>query len=76
MTIHQIDQGADVPSSAADGDVVLRREGDDVAVGRVTAGGPEWLGSVPASTLPLDGDDAALETAARGVASALVERGG
>jgi hypothetical protein len=76
MSIHQIDQGADVPSGAVEGDVVLRRSGDDVELARVTGAGPEWLGSVPASTLPLAGDPAALETAVRGVESALVQRGG
>lgn len=76
MSIHQIQQGDEVPSGAAEGDLVLRREGDDVALARVTGAGPQWLGSVPASTLPLDGDEGALETAVRGVESALVERGG
>ncbi len=76
MTVHVIDQGAEVPSGAADGDVVLRRSGDDVEVARVQNGAPEWLGSVPASTLPLDGDQAQLEIAAHGVESALVGRGG
>ncbi|MCW2608674.1 MAG: hypothetical protein JWO60_3367 [Frankiales bacterium] len=76
MTIHKLEQGADAPSGAAEGDVVLRPQGDDVEVARVTAAGPEWLGSVPASTLDLSQDDAALEIAVRGVESALVERGG
>lgn len=76
MTIHVIDQGADAPTTAAEGDVVLRRAGEDVEVARVTGQGPEWLGSVPAKSLPLEGDAAALEIAARGVESALVERGG
>jgi hypothetical protein len=76
MTVHQIEQGADAPTSAVKGDTVLRRSGDDVQIARVTAGGPEWLGSVPASTLPLDGDAGALEIAVKGVESALVERGG
>ncbi|MCU1691074.1 MAG: hypothetical protein JWM64_165 [Frankiales bacterium] len=76
MTVHKIDQGADAPSGAVDGDVLLRPKGDDVEVARVTASGPEWLGSVPASTLDLSQDDAALEIAVRGVESALVERGG
>ena len=76
MSIHVIDQGADVPSGATEGDVVLRRSGDDVEVARVKNGTAEWLGAVPASTLPLDGDPAALEIAAHGVESALVERGG
>ena len=65
----RIDQGADAPSTAADGDVLLRPAGDDVEIARVTAGGPEWLGSVPASTLDLSQDEAALEVAVRGVES-------
>ncbi len=76
MSIHVIDQGAEVPSGAAEGDVVLRRSGDDVEMARMTTAGAEWLGSVPASTLPLDGDPAELETAVRGVETALVQRGG
>ncbi len=75
MTIHQIESDQ-APSGATAGDTLLRRQGDDVMVGRVTDGGPEWLGSVPADTLPLDGDEAALEIAVKGVESALVERGG
>ncbi len=76
MTIHKLDQGADAPSTAVDGDVLLRPAGDDVELARVTQGGPEWLGTVPASTLDLTQDDAALEIAVRGVESALVQRGG
>ena len=75
MTIHHTDSDQ-VPSGATAGDTLLRRQGDDVAIARVTEGGAEWLGSVPASTLPLDGDDAALQIAVKGVESALVERGG
>lgn len=76
MTIHKLDQGADAPTTAGDDDVLLRPAGDDVEVGRMTGGTAEWLGTVPASTLDLSQDDAALEVAARGVQSALVERGG
>ena len=76
MSVHVVEQGADLPSGASDGDVVLRRKGEEVEVARVQNGTAEWLGSVPASTLPLDGDAAQLEIAAHGVESALVERGG
>ena len=76
MSVHTIDQGADVPSGAVEGDVVLRPKGDEVELARVTSAGPEWLGSVPASTLDLSQDEAALDIAARGVESALVQRGG
>ena len=75
MSIHQIDSDQ-APSGATAGDTLLRRKGDDVEIGRVTDGGTEWLGSVPASALPLDGDATALEIAVKGVESALVERGG
>ena len=75
MTLHQIDSDQ-VPSDASEGDTLLLRDGDDVRLGRVTGAGVEWLGSVPASTLPLDGDAAALQIAVGGVESALVQRGG
>ena len=75
MTLHQIDSDQ-VPSGASEGDPLLLPDGDDVRLGRVTGAGVEWLGSVPASTLPLDGDAVALQIAVGGVESALVQRGG
>ncbi len=79
MTVRIVDQGAEAPNAASEGDYLLRKAGDDVEVGRVKGGSNEWLGSVPASTLPgIEGDLTAPEllTALQGVESALVERGG
>ena len=79
MTVRVIDQGAEAPSDAASGDYLLRRTGSDVEVGRVVDGKTEWLGSVPADSLPsLEGDldQSRLDIAVRGIESALVERGG
>ena len=61
---------------AAEGDYVLRPDGDTVAVGKVEGGAVCWLSPVPASTLPDLGDEAALLTAVRGVETALNNRGG
>ena len=79
MTVRILDQGAEAPNSSSEGDYLVRRNGDDVELGRVVGGNPEWLGSVPASTLPgLEGDLTSPEllTALQDVESALVERGG
>ena len=79
MTVRLLDQGAEAPNAASEGDYFLRRSGDDVEIGRVKGGNNEWLGSVPASTLPgLEGDLSSPEllTALQGVETALVERGG
>lgn len=64
---------------------VLRRDGDDLQVGRRVAGEVTWLDTVDAGLLPgaareaLDrGDtsDEPLRTAVRGIVQAEVERGG
>ena len=61
---------------AAEGDYVLRPDGDTVEVGRVGDGAVCWLQPVPASTLPDLEDETALLTAVRGVETALNNRGG
>ena len=72
------------PDAGTD-DHLVRLSGDDAEIARVTAAGPEWLGSVPASSLaslPAVGDgptqvqDQTALIAVQGAASALVERGG
>ena len=71
------------PDSAAE-DHLVRVSGDDAEIARVTAAGPEWLGSVPASSLSLpaagDGptrlEDQTALIAVQGAATALNERGG
>jgi hypothetical protein len=64
---------------------VLRREGDDLRVGRRVAGDVTWLDDVDAGVFPAaarealergDASDEALMTALRGVVQAEVERGG
>jgi hypothetical protein len=64
---------------------VLRREGDDLRVGRRVGGDVTWLESVGLETLPEqartavergDAHDEALTIALRGVVQAEVERGG
>ncbi|MCW2665729.1 MAG: hypothetical protein JWN57_691 [Frankiales bacterium] len=79
MTVRLLDQGAEAPNASSDGDYLLRRSGDDVEIGRVKGGSHEWLGSVPAASLPgVDGDLSAPEllTALQGLETALVARGG
>jgi len=77
--------GTDSAPDAAPDDHLVRLDGDDAEIARVTAGGPEWLGSVPASALgalPAAGSDATriedeqVVIAVDGVASALNEQGG
>ena len=74
--------------SAPDADTedhLVRLSGDNAEIARVTAAGPEWLGSVPASSLgslPAAGDgptpieDQEAQTAVQGAATALNQRGG
>ncbi|HVF04832.1 MAG TPA: hypothetical protein VNA20_08335 [Frankiaceae bacterium] len=63
---------------AAEGDYVLRPQGDTVEVGRVESGEVCWLQPVPTSTLPdlADADQERLLTAVRGVETAIDNRGG
>ncbi len=76
--------GTDSAPDAGSDDHLVRLSGDDAEIARVTAGGPEWLGSVPASalSLPAGGDgptkveDQTALIAVQGAASALNERGG
>ena len=77
--------GTDSAPDAGTEDHLVRLSGDDAEIARVTAAGPEWLGSVPASSLgslPAAGDgatrieDQAALTAVQGAASALNQRGG
>ena len=77
--------GTDSAPDAAPDDHLVRLAGDDAEIARVTAGGPEWLGTVPASALgalPAAGSDATriedeqVVIAVDGVASALNEQGG
>ena len=72
------------PDAGTD-DHLVRVSGDDAEIARVTAAGPEWLGSVPASSLgslPAAGDgptrieDQTALIAVQGAATALNERGG
>lgn len=72
------------PDAGAD-DHLVRVCGDDAEIARVTVAGPEWLGSVPASSLgalptagngPTQLEDQSTLIAVQGAASALVERGG
>lgn len=72
---------ASTDSHGQEGDALVRASGDEVEVGRVTGSGVEWLGTVPAGTIELPEvtePTAApqLETAVRGVQSALTSRGG
>ena len=73
-----------VPDAGND-DHLVRVSGDDAQIARVTDAGPEWLGSVPASSLgalpaaqggPTRIEDQSTLIAVQGAASALVERGG
>lgn len=66
-------------------DYVLRREGDNLRVGRRMGGDTTWLDDVELSTLPADArialdrgntSDATLLLALRGVVAAEVRRGG
>ena len=74
----------DSAPDAGPDDHLVRLSGDDAELARVTAAGPEWLGSVPASSLslpsagsgPLKLEDLTALIAVQGAASALVERGG
>jgi hypothetical protein len=63
---------------AAEGDYVLRRKGDEIEVGRVAGGDVAWTSMIPASALPdlEDADQERLLVAARGVETALHNRGG
>lgn len=63
---------------AAEGDYVLRRKGDEIEVGRVADGDVAWTSTIPASTLPdlEDADQERLLIAARGVETAMHNRGG
>ena len=65
-------------TDAAEGDYVLRPDGDTVEVGRVDGGEVCWLQPVPTSSLPdLDSaDQERLLTAIRGVETAINNRGG
>jgi hypothetical protein len=75
--------GDSAPGAGPD-DHLVRVNGDDAEIALVTAGGPEWLGSVPVSslgTLPTASEATRVEDqqaliAVQGAASALVERGG
>lgn len=75
----------DSAPDAGNDDHLVRVSGDDAEIARVTAAGPEWLGTVPVSalgSLPAAGDgptqveDQTALIAVQGAASALVERGG
>jgi hypothetical protein len=75
----------DSAPDAGNDDHLVRVFGDDAQIARVTAAGPEWLGSVPASSLgalpapgsgPTRVEDQSAMIAVQGAASALVERGG
>jgi hypothetical protein len=64
---------------------VLRRDGENITVGRRVGGDVAWLEEVDASLFPAaardalergDSSDDALLTALRGIAQAEVERGG
>jgi hypothetical protein len=76
--------GSDSAPDATTEDHLVRVSGDDAEIARVTDAGPEWLGSVPASSLSLpsagDGptkvDDPTALVAVQGAASALNQRGG
>ena len=77
--------GTDSAPDAAPDDHLVRPTGDDVEIARVTDGGPEWLGSVPASALgalpsagdgPARVDDQQVLIAVQGAATALNEQGG
>ena len=68
-----------------DGEYVVRREGDDLRLGRRVGEDLTWLEPVDVGLLPAparealdrgDASDEALLTALRGVAQAEVERGG
>jgi hypothetical protein len=61
---------------AAEGDYVLRPDGDTVEVGRVENGEVCWLTPVPVSVLPDLDDQERLLTAVRGVETAANNRGG
>ena len=75
---------SDSAPDAATEDHLVRVSGDDAEIARMTAAGPEWLGSVPASSLSLpsagDGvtklEDQTALIAVQGAATALNERGG
>ena len=78
-------QNTDSAPDAAPDDHLVRLAGDDAEIARVTDGGPEWLGSVPASSLgalpaadggPARVDDQQVLIAVQGAASALNEQGG
>ena len=77
--------GSDSAPDAGTDDHLVRVSGDDAEIARVTDAGPEWLGSVPASSLgslPAAGDgpapveDQAAVIAVQGAATALNTRGG
>lgn len=51
MTTWVLPEGSWQHDGAADGDLLLRPEGDVVVVGRVTAGAAEWLGPLPEGTV-------------------------
>ncbi len=77
--------GTDSAPDAGSDDHLVRLSGDDAEIARMTVGGPEWLGSVPASSLgslPAAGDgptkveDQTALIAIQGAATALNTRGG
>jgi hypothetical protein len=76
-----IPEGSTDIGEAAEGDLVLRSCGDQVEVARVRGDELEWLGGVPSDTIELPSVDGPtpspdLVTAAKGVETALVNRGG
>jgi hypothetical protein len=76
--------GTDSAPSAGGDDLLVRVDGDDAEIARMTDAGPEWVGTIPASSLSLPAagdeptqlDDQTALIAVQGAASALVERGG
>jgi hypothetical protein len=75
----------DTAPDAAPDDHLVRLSGEDAEIARVSASGPEWLGSVPASALgalpsagggPARIEDQQVLIAVQGAASALNEQGG
>ena len=54
MTTWVVPEGTWQLEQANDGDVLLRQEGENLLVARVTGGNAEWLGPVPEGTLSVD----------------------
>ena len=81
MTTWVVPEGSWQLEQAQDGDVLLRHEGENLLVARVTGGNAEWLGPVPDGTLSVDAvteptERPDLDAAVEPVAAALNALGG